>query len=948
VRRAARRVSLGRLAAVAFLLLAVTPASPQDGPTLEQCDLRVREAPEDPGSYYCFYLSVRALGRHEEAVERLEAILREHPGRHRAGLILGMIQVLFRDPRAEAVLLEALEGMWVDEDWFGVTYAGLERAFSLGVQGRSEEARQMLGRAREAADRAGNPHLLARVCLGEALQAEADGDYGLALDRLTEAERRVFPEGPANLQGDVLSHLGGLQWFLDDLRGAWRTYEREAELRKQLGDALGLAQVKGNLALLASSLAWMGELESARATALEEEALRSARRAGSPGLEISARLLLAQSASDPESALEHLVRALEISRRVAEVRDELRAMRLLASWIIENEPERAAEGFAMLDRTVERARALGLRFELASAILARAHQHLLRGSRERGIEAYLDALDEIESLRARQVEETVRMRTQARWDFPFYRLSGYLLRHLDESPFPSVDLELAFRTMERLRARTLLETLAVAGAVPRAGEGAPHEEREALLLRISEVQRRLMDAGLPAADRRKLLQELDGLEAEELSIRSRIARLDPVFARLHALEISSLDEVRARLAEDQALLAFQLWDERDIEFSGLDMGASWLLVATRGRAWPVPVPDLRAIDDQVMIFEGLLESRDGSEAGAAARLYRDLLAEALEALPPSVERLVVVPDGALHRLPFEVLRAEPGAEPVAARFELTRVPSASLWMRWRSPGRRLESARGVLALADPELPAGDGSAEARKADPWLAGLGVGPLPYARLEARALARGVGGESRTLEGAEASEHSLKSERLGDYGMLHLAAHAVVDERRPDRSAVLLVPGSEEEDGLLQMREIVELDLDGRVVLLSACRSASGALVEGEGVMGLARAFFQAGAHAVIGSLWPLRDDEAEALVRELARGLSRGERLAQALAGAQRARLDAGAPAAAWAGLVVLGDGDLTLSPVASGAAGLRPPWPAWILGALLLLGLLLLLRARARG
>jgi hypothetical protein len=87
----------------------------------------------------------------------------------------------------------------------------------------------------------------------------------------------------------------------------------------------------------------------------------------------------------------------------------------------------------------------------------------------------------------------------------------------------------------------------------------------------------------------------------------------------------------------------------------------------------------------------------------------------------------------------------------------------------------------------------------------------------------------------------------------------------------------------------------------------------VVAGGGVAGLARAFFQAGARGVVGNLWPLRDDEAEPLVRELGRRLAHGRSLGSALAEARAVRVEAGAPAAAWAGLVVLGDADF--APVA---------------------------------
>jgi CHAT domain-containing protein len=179
-----------------------------------------------------------------------------------------------------------------------------------------------------------------------------------------------------------------------------------------------------------------------------------------------------------------------------------------------------------------------------------------------------------------------------------------------------------------------------------------------------------------------------------------------------------------------------------------------------------------------------------------------------------------------------------------------------------------------------------------------------------------------------------------------MLHLAAHAVVDDRHPERSALVLAPGADEEDGLLQIREIVNLDLRGRLVLLSSCRSASGATMEGEGVMGLARAFFQAGAVAVVGSLWPLRDEEAARMVDRMAVHLGEGASISSALAAARRDGIRAGAPAAAWAGFVVLGNGDIVPLP-----GGRAPGWPlpllAALAGALVILGgALLIRRARA--
>jgi CHAT domain-containing protein len=171
----------------------------------------------------------------------------------------------------------------------------------------------------------------------------------------------------------------------------------------------------------------------------------------------------------------------------------------------------------------------------------------------------------------------------------------------------------------------------------------------------------------------------------------------------------------------------------------------------------------------------------------------------------------------------------------------------------------------------------------------------------------------GESVLRVGGKASEGFLKSTDLRRFAILHFATHAVLDEQNPERSGVLLTPAPASEDGLLQIREIVPLHLDGRIVVLSSCRSASGTVLRGEGVLGIARAFFQAGAHTVVASLWPLRDDDGAALFDRFYAHLGAGLSVSRALRAAQRDRIAAGAPAYAWAGLEVLGDGDLVPLP-----------------------------------
>lgn len=384
--------------------------------------------------------------------------------------------------------------------------------------------------------------------------------------------------------------------------------------------------------------------------------------------------------------------------------------------------------------------------------------------------------------------------------------------------------------------------------------------------------------------------------------------------------------LESSLAPDEALFSFQIAPWEDLfGFAG----GPWLLVSTRGGTRVYPLPDAvgrASLETTVPALLGLIERRDGDEAGLAEFLGSNLLGKALSELPPGVTRLVVVPDGVLHLLPFAALRPDGQGPLLAERYQISMASSAMLWERWRRQARR--EVRAALVLADPLLPnAGD------------------PLPDARQEGRHVARSCGKGSVVRFGREAGEGFLKRQDLSRFGVLHLAAHAVADESSPEASAVLLAADAPGEDGRFQVDEISRLHLDGSLVALSSCRSASGALVGGEGVMSLSRAFFAAGSAAVLGSLWPLRDEDAEDFFKIFYDHLDAGETAAAAFSAAQRERLRDGAPAEAWAGFVLSGDGNWRLPGVP------RPPNPPWIVPAsmagILLLAVLVLVMRKTR-
>ncbi|HVS02807.1 MAG TPA: CHAT domain-containing protein, partial [Thermoanaerobaculia bacterium] len=357
-------------------------------------------------------------------------------------------------------------------------------------------------------------------------------------------------------------------------------------------------------------------------------------------------------------------------------------------------------------------------------------------------------------------------------------------------------------------------------------------------------------------------------------------------------QATPLAEVQAALRPGEALLAF---------FLGADSSHRWLV-------WPGSLeyrllPGRREVEGAVRSAYAAFAHPQGT-AEEPARLSALLLA----GLDPSrlPRRLLLVPDGAMFYLPFEALPLADGrlmGDLVATSY----LPAAALAL---GAGRGAAPAPRLLALGGAEYGGGSGDGTSRAAA--LEQLRhLPPLPHSEREARRVAALWGEDDATvLTGAAASEAQLRAMALGDYSVLHLASHGWLDPVSSARSGLVLAPGDAAHDGLLQVREILELPLAAELVTLSACGSALGELVTGEGMVGVTRAFLHAGADAVVASLWNVDDESAAAFMAAfygaLRQGVPRGEAL-------QRARAALRADARwrhpyHWAAWVLVGRGD----------------------------------------
>jgi CHAT domain-containing protein/tetratricopeptide (TPR) repeat protein len=874
-------------------------ASPPPDP-FAACRQQFAADPQDYESSYCFYQTALRQRLFKEVARVFEALMQEHPDNFWLPLSFGHVYRETDPDRTEALYRRAADGFRTQRHAGGEILARSNLRNYLFPKGRLKDATAEMERVTAVAAAVDDPLLKGQAWTLEATHVqETGGDLGVAYRLLKQTQRAIFPQGSYRLKRSCLSSLGLVAFRMGRADEALAVFEELDRLAGGEGDAREQAAARYNILNVSSMKESLLPTPGARPRlmAVAERSLESALAARYTVVVLKTHrtiaALLARDSGARAKALDHVQQCLMLSVEARQPHDEAVCSWLEASLLHDTDPDRAqaAERRALAATTRANSR-------LTEAYSASRHMQLSWDTKTRtdAIRDSLAAIDSIETLRSLQDDADSSAELFSTWTLEYYWFSGRLLRDLQDG-----DLDLAFSITERLRARSLLDRLE--RSRQRIDPSLPVAvKRRSLLESIAKVQRGLMDPAIKDDDRRSAHEQLDELERQEEEARRQISvaahdrhPASPAFANLEA--------VQSALANNEALLSFQvgIWDTYEGEFGG----GSWLIALTRHGRAVYRIPDRAQLAPVVPVFTGLLARSDNVGTPAAVRLYDDILADAVKGLPPEIERLILVPDGPLHRLPFDALRPQLDAAPIASRYEIEIVPSATLWLQWRrnppSPGNRR-----ALAFADPELEiSGDGQAIVRNAV-LQQGLSVGRLPYARRESRSLERHLGGVE-ALVGKQASERALKDRDLRGYDILHFAAHAVADETRPERSAVLLSPGADGEDGLLQAREIEGLDLDGRIVVLSACQTASGAILSGEGVLSLARAFFAAGARAVIGTSWPIRDEDAAVLFDAFYSKLGGGASLSEALSYAKTEAMNAGLPPAAWASLVLLGDG-----------------------------------------
>jgi CHAT domain-containing protein len=428
----------------------------------------------------------------------------------------------------------------------------------------------------------------------------------------------------------------------------------------------------------------------------------------------------------------------------------------------------------------------------------------------------------------RQIEETRADLTDPTLRSGFFDAKQGIYQHAISLALQAQRPEEAFALSERSRSRTFLDLLGSQTVLSKGRTRTLVDEEVKLRTRLAEARAEAEDVQ-SGEDSQRARAQVEALDRDYKAFLERVRKENLEQASLMSVEPVTLSEIQSLLPEGTTLLEYHIGE-----------GGITVWVVDRQHFTTVKLPgDSQSLPTQVRELRGSITNRAPTSTVQAQALYERLLEPARSEIRG--DRLLIVPHGILHYLPFASLRS-PAGRWVVEEFAVSTLPSASVLRYLTDKGTG--TATRALVVGNPDLGAD------------LA------LPWAEREARLVGQREP-NATVLVGADATEAQVK--KLADsVGLIHLATHGELNESDPLSSAVLLVPGGGE-DGRLEVREVFGLDLHAKLVVLSACETGLGKLARGDEVVGLQRAFLYAGTPAVITTLWKVDDKATYDLIR-----------------------------------------------------------------------------------
>ncbi len=448
------------------------------------------------------------------------------------------------------------------------------------------------------------------------------------------------------------------------------------------------------------------------------------------------------------------------------------------------------------------------------------------------------------------------------------------------------------------RGREALELVAIPNAI---------SERELLLKRqVFQLEDELSSPNaeiMAEEEKREAKEQLFNLHRAHQKLIDSLEEIYPEYQQVkYGIEASaSSTNLRAQLADDEALLEYFVGSNELYIFCLTSRELSY-------HRLPLPAEFTTTIDSVITDLQTPGQASPGF-ADRTNQLYQWLLPAEIQAqLTSAITKLVIIPDGMLLPLPFDILITD-DQQPayLLERFNLSYAYSSQLLQHKNRRVQAPQSFAGFGLEYDDYTLAAINSSTADSLMAFPPNRALGKLHYSEDEVQEIARLLGGEQWLNVGATRANFEQHAE---DYAILHLATHSILDEEYPLNSALVFHKTSDTTEFLLRAADLYQLNLRAELVVLSACDTGAGKLRRGEGVRSLARAFAAAGCTSTVASLWSASDKSTRDILVDFYTYLQDGLSKDEALREAKLNYLNEAPPAYAspfyWAHLVVVGD------------------------------------------
>lgn len=733
------------------------------------------------------------------------------------------------------------------------------------------------------------------MALGNLGVAEmAMGEPRAALDALQQAVPLIRDFGDAHIEESVLTEMARAYLSLGDSGRALDYNAQALKIQQRIGDKRGEAVALANLA---GSYEYSAERD--KAMECYQRALSLAREASDRSLQANLLNSICGVLLDngqASAALPNCEQSLALARDLADRQRE--AIALVGVGRVQlalGDREKAAQA---LHTAKDQLSAIGDRLDESKALFNLARLAAGEGDWKAALEELDSALEIDEALRAEMIGSELRSSYFATV-LGQYQLRIDLLMHLHRlHPNQGYDVQ-AFETSERARARSLLDLLSQAAESIRTGVDTALLRQERMVrarLRAKAEQQIRSRADKNTSQLAATESEIRSLTTEYRALEERVLAESPRYAAFVDPQPLTLAQLRRGYLDENTLL---------LEYSlGADRSFLWAVSARTFRTFELPGrPEIDRL--ALRAYAELSGNGTVQSDSALAQLSKALLTPVASLL--GSRRLLVVAQGTLQYVPFSALPL-PGqpATPLIVANEVVSLPSASTIAFIRRGVQKAHRADGTVAVfADPVFSADDprieptvtaGTPRARPAaveterGARAANLEFDRLPSTRREAQAILSLVSEKDRfSALDFDASLAAATSGVLSRYRFVHLASHGVLNSVHPELSGIVLSlfdRAGHPQSGILQTPDILNLGLRADLVVMSACETALGAEVRGEGLVGLTRAFLYAGSPRVVASLWTVPDlSTAELMARFYRFMLVDGLRPAAALRRAQ---------------------------------------------------------------